>query len=293
VKHIQGVGTFQDAGPLENDPLVSACSEVSSIFPLVDEPDFILSLGTGETKEDASYVNGTGEPETGASGILGTWKNKALRRLCRMFLEKMRDRKIRQAFHMHPRYHRLVTEFDSTEPRLDEAQNMSALKLKTRSDNTISKAIARVARCMVASLFYFELDSIPDRTDGRFVGVGHIRCLLRTNSPAFSLLLHRLSTASAVFLMDDRLIPGGFEDNLNPFLGTDGNFQKRVELDVADRFTISLKKANSEPYNISGSPYSIRKLISAQGLDAHFGTANHRKRKRSEESVGERKRRRF
>ena len=43
---------------------------------------------------------------------------------------------------------------------------------------------------------------------------------------------------------------------------------------------ISLKQGSSQPYNISGLSYSVKKLISAQGLDAYFGTADHQKRKR-------------
>jgi hypothetical protein len=271
---------------LENDPLISALSEVASMFPLIEEPDFILSLGTGEPKNNGTCANSTCEPEnddTCTNGTPNTWKNKALPRLCRMFWEKMRDRKIRQAFQMHPRYHRLNSELDLTEPRLDEANSMPALKLKVQADDSISKAIDSIARCMIASLFYFELDSIPDRIDGKYVGIGHIQCLLRRNSPAFSLLLRQLSNCSAAFYLDDCPIPGRLGDS--SFFGADRNFRKRVELNVADRFVISLKQGNSEPCNISGSSYSINKLILAQGLNAHFGTADHRKRKRSEESA--------
>lgn len=51
-KDIHGVGIFQDAGPLENDPLISALSEAAALFPHVEEPDFVLSLGTGEPAAD-------------------------------------------------------------------------------------------------------------------------------------------------------------------------------------------------------------------------------------------------
>ncbi|KAH8731828.1 hypothetical protein GQ44DRAFT_800429 [Phaeosphaeriaceae sp. PMI808] len=48
-RYIYNVGICQDAGPLENDPLISAVSEVAAIFPRVEEPDFIVSLDTGES----------------------------------------------------------------------------------------------------------------------------------------------------------------------------------------------------------------------------------------------------
>jgi hypothetical protein len=59
-------------------------------------------------------------------------------------------------------YHRLDVEFDQAEPRLDDAKSMSELKSKVQADDSLSKAIDRIARCTVASLFYFELESIPD-----------------------------------------------------------------------------------------------------------------------------------
>ncbi|KAE9969413.1 hypothetical protein EG328_006861 [Venturia inaequalis] len=47
-KHIRDVGTFQDAGPFVNDPLILALSEAAALFPLSGKPDFVISLGTGE-----------------------------------------------------------------------------------------------------------------------------------------------------------------------------------------------------------------------------------------------------
>ena len=206
------------------------------------------------------------------------WKNKALPRLCRLFWEKMRDKKIRQAFQNNPRYHRLDVEFDQAEPRLDDTKTMSELKSKVQVDTSLSGAIDSIARHMLASLFYFELESIPEKINGKFVAVGHIQCLERRRDPAFSLLLHRLLDCSATFYLDGCPIPGNFGDS--SFLDADGNFRKRVELNVSDKFTVCLKQGRSEPCNISGSPYSLQKLILAQGLAAHLGTANHRKRKR-------------
>ena len=208
------------------------------------------------------------------------WKNKAFPRLCRMVLEKMRDKKIRENFQMHPRYHRLDIEFDKTEPRLDDTKSMSKLKLKAETDNSMSKTIDSVAHCMIASLFYFELDSKPDNIEGKSVGTGHIQCSIRRRNPAFPLLLRQLLDASAVLYLNNYPIPGKIGDS--SFLGADENFRKLVELNVTGSFTISLKQG-SEKYNISGSPYSVEKLVTAQGLDAHCGSANHRKRRGSEE----------
>lgn len=85
---------------------------------------------------------------------------------------------------------------------------------------------------------------------------------------------------SATFYLNDCPIPGAVGDG--SFIGKDGNFRERVELNLSGKFTISLEQGNSEPCNISESPYSIDKLVSAQGLNAYFGTADHRKRKISD-----------
>lgn len=132
---------------------------------------------------------------------------------------------------------------------------------------------------MVALLLYFELDLKLERVNGEFVGTGHIQCKIRYTHPAFSLLLYQLVTASTTFYLNNSLFPGVIGDKSS--LDINGNFRKLVELDVNDEFTISVKQARVAPCNIGGSPYSINKMILAQELDAQFGTADHRKRKRS------------
>ncbi|SCO07049.1 uncharacterized protein FFC1_10298 [Fusarium fujikuroi] len=118
-KHIHGFGTFQDAGPLENDPLISALTAAAKAFPLLEEPDFIVSLGTGEPKPQGEF------PVTNSRN---TWKNGALPRLLRLAIEKMRDKKLRQAYQGHPKYHRLNVQFDEDEPRLDDVHSIAELR---------------------------------------------------------------------------------------------------------------------------------------------------------------------
>ncbi|KAF8856244.1 FabD/lysophospholipase-like protein [Acephala macrosclerotiorum] len=269
-KEIDGVGIFQDAGPLENDPLISALELAADMCPLVEEPDFIVSLGTGtpRTKESSSVP---------ASSHLRLWKDKAFPRLWRMFWEKMRDRQVKQVFRTYPRYHRLDTEFDGPLPRLDNIQSIHELQLKAQEDPSVSKVIDNIARYAIASLFYFELDSKPEKSNGDYTGIGSIFCTIRQSDPAFQPLLDQLSNAT--FYLNNCPIPGTVDDH--SFIGKDGNFRKRVELSLSGRFTISLKQGDSEPCNISGSPYSVERQILALELDAHFGRADHGKRKRS------------
>jgi hypothetical protein len=274
-KEILGVGTFQDAALLENDPLISALSETAAMFPLIEEPDFIVSLGTGATRSKGN------RPSMSVSGPLSLRKYGAIPRLWRMFWEKMRDRQVKQLFRTHPRYHRLDTEFDGAEPRLDSTKSMQELQLKVENDESISNVIDNIARCAIASLFYFELDSMPEGCNGQYIGTGFILCSLRQTDPPFKLLLDQLSSISATFYLNNCPILGAVGDRYS--LGKDGNFRKRIELSLSGKFTITLKQGDSDPCHISGSPYLMDKLISAQGFNNHFGRADHRKRQRAAE----------
>ena len=273
-KLVNGVGTFQDAGPLENDPLMSAVKTVGA-----EDIDYLLSLGTGEPK-----------PSSALSAMVPKrfWQNNPISRLAKLIWEKMRDENVRQALHGHPRYHRLNIQFDGDEPRLDDTSRMLEVATKAGSDVTLSQAIDDIARCMVSSLFYFELDSTPRRQMGRYSGAGHILCSIRNNDPAFHVLLDRLSRHSAQFWI--RRCPIDVVDKFS--FDAKGNYRKRVEIEADDNFTVTLKQDSSNACHISGSPFSISKLILQQGLTAVFGRADHRKRKSMKNVENEKSKRR-
>ncbi|PVH90608.1 FabD/lysophospholipase-like protein [Periconia macrospinosa] len=125
-KHINEVGTFQDAGPLENDPLLWALSEVSAMFPLLKEPNFVISLGTGEP--------GQKNYEVSTEDCRNIRKNGMFTRFRDLILEKMRDKTVRRAYktiglaaQILPKIYRLSVNFETTEPRLDDARSIPEL----------------------------------------------------------------------------------------------------------------------------------------------------------------------
>lgn len=77
------------------------------------------------------------------------------------------------------------------------------------------------------SLFYFELDSIPERSDGNYVANGRVLCSLRCGDVAFKALFGQLSRKSAQLLLDGR--PVTTLNGQSCFAG-DGNFQRNIEL---------------------------------------------------------------
>ena len=118
-----------------------------------------------------------------------------------------------------------------------------------------------IARYIITSLFYFELDSLLERYNRKYIVIEYILCLITRSNPAFEALLSKLANNSTGFLINNWPIPRTFNDT--SFIGKDGNFRKRVDLDTFRKFTISLKEGDAEPYNISRSPFLIENLIAA------------------------------
>ncbi|XTI85088.1 hypothetical protein V2W45_1466041 [Cenococcum geophilum] len=168
----------------------------------------------------------------------------------------MRDKMVRWAYktvrlavQILNRIYRLSTDFDATKPRLDDIRSILKLKLKVEIDYSLSARIDTIARYIIISLFYFELDSLLERYNGKYIVTEHILYLITRSNLAFGALLSKLP------------IPGTF--NNTSFIGKDGNFRKRVDLDTFRKFIISLKEGDAKPYNISRLPFLIENLIAA------------------------------
>ncbi|KAF3031819.1 hypothetical protein E8E12_002088 [Didymella heteroderae] len=278
--HINGVGTFQDAGPLENDPLLWALAEAAALFPHAGQPDFVVSLGTGEP--------GPSNYDVSTSDCRSLRKNGTLRRIHDLLLEKSRDRTVQRACKsvalagkVLNRVYRLNVDFDGPEPRLDDTSMIPELTLKLQADPALAPKIDLVARRMVASLFHFELDALPQWRNGRYVVRGHIRCSIQHGDTALAALLRKLSRSHSRFLVGDWAVSDASDAVC---ISTDGNFCLSVNVETKDKFAITLQLADEEVgSDISGLLFSVGKLVAAQGLDAAFGRPDHRKRKRAGE----------
>ena len=265
MKEIPGVGTFQDVGLLRNDPTAIAFAEATALYPSVEQADMILSLGTGSLK---------------ASHEVHDQQRSAPQRVYDLVWEKAKDHQVEETFRHIPRYHRLNPELDD-EYSLDDTGHMHVLKSKVETDESLSRPIETVARRAIASKFYFELAGLPKRVNGRYIGTGHILCSILGKEPAFAVLIKRLASSCTQLYLNAEPIPGRWDDPC--CLDKNGNFFKRVQLSVVDRISISLRTQDSldGSYPVSGLPSTVDKLVQAQGLNAYFGTAEHRKRKRS------------
>ncbi|EDN92146.1 hypothetical protein SS1G_08008 [Sclerotinia sclerotiorum 1980 UF-70] len=184
-KYIPGIGTFQDGGVRQNDPGNIALQEVAAVFPNSAEPSLVVSLGTG-----AARVNDV--PEMGPSR--GLLKDGFIPRLIRAFKLSFgstiahKHRSLRRQG-SREQYFRFDIEFDHPEPELDDTTRMQEVKERARSAIYESKELDHLARCVVAELFLFELDSIPKKERGRYFCQGRIICRLRAHHTALQVLL--------------------------------------------------------------------------------------------------------
>jgi hypothetical protein len=232
-KHIDKIGTVQDAGLLENDPVLWALSEISVHYPHSEEPDFVVSLGTGEP--------GASNYDVPTSDCRGARGNGMLRRFCDLLMEKSRDKPVRRACKtvalagsVLRRIHRLNVSFPAGEPRLDDVSSIPELIRTAQHDPSLTSEIDVVARRMIASLFYFELTLPPQWYDGKYVLSGRIRCSIPCGDVAFEALLSKVSSNGGRFFVNDWVIPG--MHGRSSFLGKDGNFEVQVSVETTDRF---------------------------------------------------------
>ena len=146
-----------------------------------------------------------------------------------------------------------------------------------QSDRSLSSMIDVVARKLTASLFYFELNAVPERNNGEYRISGSILCSLCYPDPAYKSLLEQLVRDSAEFYADDIPIPGNFEEDLEFY--DSRSFRRSVSFNSAGGFTISLRKPTLAPNHISGSPFSVESLLTSQEFNSFFERSDHRKRK--------------
>jgi hypothetical protein len=114
--------------------------------------------------------------------------------------EKTRDKIVRRACNMvgaierSSHRYRLNVTFECDEPRLDDVDSIHTLVSKVQIDDSLSPKIHAVARCLIASLFFFELDNLPRFSRAATHAFsGRILCVIRKNDPAFPSLLERLA----------------------------------------------------------------------------------------------------
>lgn len=135
---------------------------------------------------------------------------------------------------------------------------------------------------LLASLFYFELDTLLRQGARTYVLTGRVLCSLCRGDPAFPALVQRVTSNCSRFLLNDQ--PLSAAAVAASCLSGDANFCLHVRTELEDKVAISLELDGAGPCDISGSPLSVQGLIDMQGLDMAVGQSS-RKRKRPAETA--------
>jgi hypothetical protein len=178
---------------------------------------------------------------------------------------------------------RLNIDLDGDKPALDDTSSLPKLVSTVATNASLQPKIDAVARRIVASLFYFVVDRSKRRcTSNKYTLTRQILCSIRRSEPALEALLAKLTNSRGRFIVNGVPIAGAIPGGL--FLSKDSNFQIPVNTKTPDRLTITLDIGKARACDISGSPFSVQKLVAAQGLNNPFGRPDYCKRKRTDNS---------
>ncbi|KAK8912311.1 Phospholipase A I [Metarhizium anisopliae] len=245
-------------------------------------------IGSGSKSDNAElpYANMDGGSLFGTD-VLG-YKTSALRRIASAYewllsglsyWEKY-TRSIDKGSELRDRCIRLDVSFEGMEPKLDDVRAVPRLKRRVRHDAALSAEIDSTVDCIIASLFYFELEAMPMQRGSMLNCSGHIRCLRKRGDPALCLLIEKLVAWNARFVIDNKIMGGNM---LSPFFWDQtGNFGVPAEFQITGQeLSVSLTWPDGRTHPISGSPYLIHQLVDVQGLNAPFGLPDHRRKHRA------------
>ncbi|KNB18380.1 hypothetical protein FOXG_16053 [Fusarium oxysporum f. sp. lycopersici 4287] len=157
-KYLAGLGTFQDAGVLANNPLSIALAEFAATNGNA-QPDLVLNVGTG-TSPNAPLR------DEESNFITDSW----ILRLKRAYMSLMQGRRIWDdvtstdinAGRNCGRYRLDLT--ISNPPAIDDTTSMPALVSMVYRDDILLGALPEIAYHLFATLFYFELTALPQKS---------------------------------------------------------------------------------------------------------------------------------
>ena len=273
---------------VENNPLSLLLAEYYQRYSQKGACQFLLNIGSGSRSLAALR-----EPSREGGGVLGAlvwaYKTSAIRRIASAYdwllgglswWEKY-TRSIDNASELRDRCTRLDVSLGAAEPRLDDTQAIPGLKDRVRLDAELLSEIDKMADRIVASLFYFELGGMPAQDGTTFRGSGRILCLRKGGDPALDLLVEKFAAANARFVVNGKVLAGNSPAPYCWEPGGDFVVPLQYYHTLGPELSISMAWGDGRSYPISGSPYSIHRLVRDQGLNAYFGLPDHRRRHRA------------
>jgi hypothetical protein len=286
---------YQDGGvgPY-NNPAGLAFAETAALFPDTPQPSLVASFGTGSS--GGKQMEKTKPPATISRRFNPSKVTKPRKKSRRRSWSDLFAFRIFQAFLSHGdstrawkqllsqradqsggEFFRFDVQYDGSAPSLDNITDLDEMEELAEECVMASPSLDRLALCIRAQNFYFELDGEPQYTNGLHECAGHIFCRLEPGSEEHYAFLESLDNSSSHFQVGSKLLSGTFLQESTR--GQNNAFSKQVKFCVPGRqvpFEIVLREGFEEASNISGSPFTIDQLVKAQKIDAWFGTADHR-----------------
>jgi len=277
-KFILKINWFQDDDFWRNNSIKIALCKIKIIWSSIEELNLIvfLSMSFWWFQSNSSHVSESYE-------IL---RDEFISWLCRVFLSFMSERKLWQEFrnrrrmNSKERYFRFDIKFDDEELNLNNMSKMQKLWAQAQIEFSKFSELNDLTRCMITSLFYFELKLTSTYIDEKISDVDNILCRLHANNLALEVLISQLFKCLTRFLFEDFMLLSIIENC--SFMNRDENFWKRVKFSVSDRqhkILLFLKKESCSSKNVSDFSFFVNSLIVTQNMNADFNQVYHKKRR--------------
>jgi hypothetical protein len=158
---------------------------------------------------------------------------------------------------------------------IDDVESMAKLRASVRSCATGSTDRLEVAKALVASCFFFELNALPVSTSAGYLVRGSIKCRLDSHvviEAMTSLDMEHANVCTDLETLTSAACLRGRICFLCRTYREDVSFYVQH---LAEPVTIYFQADKGSKRKLSGFPQSIDWFIAQQGLDKVFGTPDH------------------
>lgn len=269
-----------------NNPAALALAAAKELFPTRLNPGMLVSCGTGtgrskktrpQSVTNLSSTNGGRVEKRRKSRPWSQWRLSSVGRVFGAFMSQNDSNReferVRQQAADGANFFRLDFEHDGPQPALDDVADLKGRQAWAEEAAARSPTVDALALSVRAQHFYLELDSEPLYTDGRYACSGRIMCDIDLGTSAQMLLLDCLNRGEAQLLLDGQPVVGGCVGRDAGEHGSSVVVQNvTFSVDTKQtKFSFDMREGSDKSSGISGSPFTIDRLVQAQGLDDYFG----------------------
>lgn len=234
--------------------------------------DHMVSLGTG-SMSTPKHELGPHTPK----------RDRFIQRLFGSFMDQLDGEKQWKTFirciphELQHRFHRLNVPLRGVEPALDDTEAIEHLKEDTLYSLERNDQLHTIENTMVASIFYFELDTIDRLEGGTLRCSGTIFCRLSLEAASRHVLHEWLKKNAACFVLGTQSIPC--------VSGPGRSFFRRsvsfIATNLDEQLSITLTGVTNTPTLISGMPVRLRSISDLLYINSPFGFIDSRRMEKS------------